>query len=85
MPLLQKVPYDVVRDFSPVSQITREAFSGRTARAGVESALLAQHGFHGSREILTTENGFFHAFTGNREIGNETAVDLGKKSLVAQR
>ena len=26
MPLLQKVPYDVARDFSPVSQITREVY-----------------------------------------------------------
>lgn len=58
------------------------AYSGRTARAGVESALLAQHGFHAPREILTTEHGFFHAFIGNREAGNEAVVDLGKKYLM---
>ena len=58
------------------------AYSGRTARAGVESALLAQHDFHAPREILTTENGFFHAFVGNREAGHEVAADLGKKYLM---
>ena len=58
------------------------AYSGRTARAGVESALLARHGFHAPREILTTEDGFFHAFVGNREAGNEVAADLGKKYLM---
>src|SRR4029077_9847792 len=56
--------------------------SGRTARAGVESAFLAQHDFHAPREILTTENGFFHAFTGDREAGHEVAADLGKKYLM---
>ena len=54
------------------------AYSGRTARAGVESALLAQQGFHAPRGILTTENGFFQAFAGNREAGHEAVVDLGK-------
>jgi 2-methylcitrate dehydratase PrpD len=44
----------------------------------VESALLAQQGFHAPREILTTENGFFHAFAGNREAGHEAVVDLAK-------
>src|SRR4051812_23369426 len=54
------------------------AYSGRTARAGIESALLAKHDFHAPREILTTENGFCHAFAGNREAGHEAVVDLGK-------
>ena len=58
------------------------AYSGRTARAGVESALLAQHDFHSPREILTTENGFFHAFTGDRELGHQVVTDLGKKYLM---
>ena len=66
----------------PLHQAKSLAFSGRTARAGVESALLAQHGFHGPREILTTENGFFHAFTGKREVGHETVADLGKKYVM---
>lgn len=63
-------------------QIKALAYSGRTARAGVESALLAQHDFHAPREILTTENGFFHAFVGNREAGNDVVADLGKKYLM---
>ena len=58
------------------------AYSGRTARAGVESALLARHGFHAPREILTTENGFFDAFVGYREVGHEAARDLGDKYLM---
>jgi 2-methylcitrate dehydratase PrpD len=58
------------------------AYSGRTARAGVESALLAQHDFHAPREILTTENGFFHAFVGNREAGHDVVRDLGKRFLM---
>ena len=58
------------------------AYSGRTARAGVESALLAQHDFHAPREILTTENGFFHAYVGDREAGHEVVTDLGKKYLM---
>jgi 2-methylcitrate dehydratase PrpD len=58
------------------------AYSGRTARAGVESALLAQNDFHSPREILTTDSGFFDAFTGNREIGHEVAADLGRKYLM---
>ena len=63
-------------------QIKALAYSGRTARAGVESALLAQHDFHAPREILTTENGFFHAFAGDREAGHEVVADLGKKYLM---
>ncbi len=55
------------------------AYSGRTARSGVESALLAQNDFHAPREILTCENGFFHAFVGNREAGHNVITDLGKK------
>ena len=62
----------------PLHQAKSLAYSGRTARAGVESAMLAKHGIHGPREILTTENGFFHAFTGRREVGYETTEDLGK-------
>jgi 2-methylcitrate dehydratase PrpD len=58
------------------------AYSGRTARAGIESALLAKHDFHAPREILTTEDGFFHAFTGSREAGHEVVTDLGKKYLM---
>lgn len=58
------------------------AYSGRTARAGVESAMLARHDFHAPREILTTENGFFHAFVGNREAGHDVVTDLGSKYLM---
>jgi len=63
-------------------QIKGLAYSGRTARAGVESALLAQHDFHAPLEILTTENGFFHAFVGNREAGHDVVADLGKEYLM---
>src|SRR5690606_25433045 len=66
---------------APLASLHREelhqtkalTYSGRPARTGVESAILAQHGFHAPREILTEQHGFFDAFVGNRDLGN-TAV-----------
>src|SRR4029077_19827216 len=66
----------------PLHQSKSLAFSGRTCRAGIESALLAQHGIHGPREILSGKDGFFHAFTGKREIGEKSVEGLGKNYLM---
>jgi len=41
---------------------TKSLDRGRAVMAGVLSALLAQRGFHGPKEVLTAENGFFDAF-----------------------
>ena len=58
------------------------AYSGRTARAGIESAFLARQGMHGPRDILTCKNGFCHAFVGSQEAGHEAVVELGKTYLM---
>ena len=57
---------------------------GRAAEAGALSALLAQEGFHGPREILTIENGFFDAFLGLPNVGHEVVEGLGENYLMRQ-
>jgi 2-methylcitrate dehydratase PrpD len=57
---------------------------GRAAEAGVLSALLAQEGFHGPREILTVESGFFDAFLGLPGAGHEVVSGLGQDYLMRQ-
>src|SRR4026209_621325 len=57
---------------------------GRAAQAGVLSALLAKEGYHGPREVLTVENGFFDAFLGLPEAGHEVATGIGEKYLMRQ-
>ena len=52
---------------------------GRIAEAGVLSALLAKEGFHGPKDILTAENGFFDAFLGIPSAGHEAVEGLGEK------
>ena len=57
---------------------------GRAAQAGVLSALLAKEGYHGPREVLTVENGFFDAFLGLPEAGHDVVTDLGTKYLMRE-
>jgi 2-methylcitrate dehydratase PrpD len=57
---------------------------GRAAEAGVLSALLAQQGFHGPREVLTVENGFFDAFLGMPSAGHQVLERLGEDYLMRQ-
>jgi len=57
---------------------------GRAAEAGVLSAMLAQEGFHGPREPLTIEDGFFDAFLGLPSAGHEMVDGLGEKFLMRQ-
>mgnify|MGYP001178993773 CR=1 FL=1 len=57
---------------------------GRAAQAGVLSGLLAQQGFHGPREVLTVENGFFDAFLGLPWAGNDVVRGLGEEYLMRQ-
>ena len=57
---------------------------GWAAEAGVISALLAQQGFQGPREILTSENGFFDSFLGVRNAGHEVAQGLGETYLMQE-
>jgi 2-methylcitrate dehydratase PrpD len=52
----------------PLHQI-KSLHHGRAAEAGVFSALLAQEGFHGPREVLMIEHGFFDAFLGLPGVG----------------
>lgn len=71
---------------APLASLHREelhqtkalAYSGRPARTGVEAAVLAQHGFHAPREILTEQHGFFDAFVGNRDLGHTAVEGLGE-------
>ncbi|MFC2048455.1 hypothetical protein ACFLSK_03380, partial [Chloroflexota bacterium] len=51
---------------------------------GIIAALLAQRGFHGPPEILTTEHGFFEAFIGYAGLGNRVIDDLGKTYWIRQ-
>ncbi|MFC1941331.1 MmgE/PrpD family protein [Chloroflexota bacterium] len=55
---------------------------GIAAQGGIIAALLAQRGFHGPPEVLTTEHGFFEAFTGYAGLGNRVVDDLGKTYLI---
>ena len=57
---------------------------GRAAEAGVLSSLLAQQGYHGPREVLTIENGFFDAFLGLPGAGHEVVDGLGETYLMRQ-
>jgi 2-methylcitrate dehydratase PrpD len=57
---------------------------GRAAQAGVLSALLAWQGFHGPREVLTVENGFFDAFLGLPAAGHATVECLGENYFMRQ-
>ena len=57
---------------------------GRAAEAAVVSALLAQQGYHGPREIMTIENGFFDAFLGLPSAGNDVMEGLGEEYLMRQ-
>jgi len=57
---------------------------GRAAEAGVFSALLARQGFHGPKEVLTIENGFFDAFLGLPNAGHEVVAGLGQDYLMRQ-
>ena len=57
---------------------------GRAAEAAVVSALLAQQGYHGPREIMTIENGFFDAFLGLPSAGNDVMEGLGEEYLMRE-
>ena len=57
---------------------------GRAAEAAVVSALLAQQGYHGPREIMTIEHGFFDAFIGLPSAGNDVMEGLGEEYLMRQ-
>src|SRR5262249_20205077 len=57
---------------------------GRATDAGVLSALLAQEGFHGPKEVLTVEHGFFDAFLGLPGAGHEAVDGLGEQYLMRQ-
>ncbi|MBI2987014.1 MAG: MmgE/PrpD family protein [Deltaproteobacteria bacterium] len=60
---------------------------GIAAQAGILAALLAQRGFHGGREILTVENGFFDIFIGCADyasLGDRLLDGLGDTYLVRQ-
>jgi 2-methylcitrate dehydratase PrpD len=67
----------------PLHQI-KSLNHGRAAEAGVLSALLAQEGFHGPKEVLTIENGFFDAFLGLPHAGHEVVNGLGDHYLMRQ-
>jgi 2-methylcitrate dehydratase PrpD len=55
---------------------------GRATEQGILSALLAQQGYHGPREVMTTEHGFFDAFLGLPSAGEEVVENLGEKFLI---
>ena len=57
---------------------------GRAAEAAVVSALLAQDGFHGPREVMTTEHGFFDAFLGLPGAGHDVMTGLGDGYLMRE-
>ena len=63
---------------------TKALDRGRATEAGVLSALLAQRGFHGPKEVLTIENGFFDAFLGVRTAGHQVLEGLGEDYLMRQ-
>ena len=63
---------------------TKSLNRGKAVEAGVLSALLAQQGFHGPREIMTIENGFFDAFLGLPSAGHEVVEGLGENYLMRQ-
>jgi 2-methylcitrate dehydratase PrpD len=57
---------------------------GRAAEAGVLSALLAQQGYQGPKEIMTIENGFFDAFLGLPDAGHDVGQGLGENYLMRE-
>lgn len=57
---------------------------GRGAEAAVVSALLAQQGYHGPRNIMTIENGFFDAFLGLPSAAHEVMEGLGEEYLMRE-
>lgn len=57
---------------------------GRAAEAAVVSALLAQQGYHGPRDIMTVENGFFDAFLGLPSAGLDVMQKLGEEYLMRE-
>jgi 2-methylcitrate dehydratase PrpD len=57
---------------------------GRAAEAAVISALLAQQGYHGPREVMTTEHGFFDAFLGLPSAGHDVMDGLGDEYLMRE-
>ncbi len=57
---------------------------GRAAEAGVLSALLAQQGYQGPKEIMTIENGFFDAFLGLPGAGHDVVQGLGENYLMRE-
>src|SRR5919106_4011977 len=57
---------------------------GRAAEAGVLSALLAQQGYQGPKEIMTIENGFFDAFSGLPDAGHDVVQGLGENYLMRE-
>ena len=57
---------------------------GRAAESAVVSALLAKEGFHGPREIMTIENGFFDAFLGLPGAGRDVIEGLGQEYLMRE-
>lgn len=57
---------------------------GRAAEAGVLSALLAREGYHGPKEVLAAENGFFDAFLGLPSAGHEAIDGLGENYLMRE-
>jgi 2-methylcitrate dehydratase PrpD len=57
---------------------------GRAAEAAVVSALLAQQGYHGPREIMTVDNGFFDAFLGLPSAGLDVMEGLGEEYLMRE-
>ncbi len=63
---------------------TKALDRGRATEAGILSALLAQRGFHGPKEVLTIENGFFDAYLGLRMVGHQVLEGLGEDYLMRQ-
>ncbi len=57
---------------------------GRAAEAAAVSALLAQQGYHGPREIMTIEHGFFDAFLGLPSAGHDVMDGLGDEYLMRE-
>ncbi|MFC2024789.1 MmgE/PrpD family protein [Chloroflexota bacterium] len=70
--------------FSDPTHQCKSLQMGIAAQGGIIAALLAQRGFHGPPEILTTEHGFFEAFTGYAGLGNRVIDDLGKTYWIRQ-
>ncbi len=63
---------------------TKSLNRGKAVEAGVLAALLAQEGYHGTTEIMTIQNGFFHAFLGLPEAGHDVVVKLGDEYTMQQ-